>query len=144
MEHFETATRLNPNDPDSLVHYSDVLFLAGKTQQALETMVEAIRLNPHAPSVFYWILGQAQMACGQYSEAVVTLSRSETYRSYSRRIHTVAFHLCGHETEARFEADMCKAIWPEWSCEEWVSTRPFRKQEDRDFWLNGFKAVGFK
>lgn len=144
LQHLETATSLNPNDPDSLVRYSDILFLAGNSQQALKTIIEAIRLNPRASGVYYWILGQAQMGCGQYEEAIVTLSRNETYRTISRKILAVAFHLCGQETQARFEADMCMAIWPEWSCEEWAATRPFRKQEDRDFWLNGFKAVGFK
>ena len=144
LKHFETATQLNPNDPSTLVRYSDIQYLAGNPQQALKTIIEAIRLNPRAPGVYYWILGQAQIGCGQYAEAVVTLSRTETYRTVSRKILAVAFQLCGRETEAKFEADMCMAIWPEWSCEEWVSTRPFRKQEDRDFWLNGFKAVGFK
>lgn len=144
LEHVETAIRLNPNDAGSLLFYSDLLFLSGNAPQALENTVKAIRLNPRAPGSYYWGLGQAQAACGQYAEAIVTLSRSETYRSQSRKILAVAYHLCGRENEAKIEAEMCMAVWPDWSCEEWAATRPFRKQEDREFWLKGFKAVGFK
>lgn len=57
LEHFEMATQLNPNDSYSLFLNSDVLVLAGHPQRALQTIIEAIRLNPRAPGHYYWILG---------------------------------------------------------------------------------------
>ncbi|UXN58509.1 hypothetical protein [Phyllobacterium zundukense] len=43
--------------------------------EAIEQVRKALRLNPHWPGWYYWMLGQAQYAIGDYNSAIQTLRR---------------------------------------------------------------------
>ena len=140
---FQKSLVMNPNDADAHSIYSDFLFLDGKPQQALQSAAMALRLNPHPPGWHIWLLGQAQIACGQYTEAIQTLKREETYRSPSNRILAVALALSGRHDEARIEARAHLDSNPTWRYRFWIETRPLQKPEDVEFWCNAYRLAGF-
>jgi adenylate cyclase len=66
----ERAVALDPNDADSYVNQALVLNLAGRPEEALQSMEQAMRLNPRSPP---WYLNQAGWAyrmTGRYAEAI--------------------------------------------------------------------------
>jgi TolB-like protein/Tfp pilus assembly protein PilF len=140
---FKTAIRLNPNDADSLCRYSDFNFFAGNGETAIEYAAKALRLNPKPPGWYYWCLGQAQIACGKYADAVVTLKRPETYRTYSRRDLCVALFKSGRVAEAQDEARLFIASNPEWRISTtFEGEAAFKNLEDKQFWIEAYREVG--
>ncbi len=139
---FQESISINPNDPDAHSIYSDFLFLDGEHEASLVEARAALRLNPHPPGWHLWLLGQAQIASGEYGEAVETLSREGTYRTVSRRILAVALALEGRDQEAKHEVRSYLANDSGWSFKRWIATRPFQKQADIEFWENAYRRAG--
>ena len=49
IKHFEAASRLRPEDPDSLLHLARALARSGDFDRALKALAEFIRLEPDSP-----------------------------------------------------------------------------------------------
>ena len=134
---------MNPNDADAHSIYSDFLFLDGEHDAALVEALTALRLDPHPPGWHLWLLGQAQIACGLYNEAIDTLTLESTYRTASRRILAVSLALLGRQQEANHEAQSYLANDPQWRFKRWMDTRPFQKQADVTFWESAYSLASF-
>jgi adenylate cyclase len=140
--HFEASLRMNPNDADALAIFSDFKLRAGVPEEAMEFVTKALRLNPHPPGWYYWILGDAQVANGQYEYAVATLRREETYRSGSRRILAAALALSGRVEEAREEAKFFLVDNPHFRITKWVGNLAVKDQKDAKFWFDAYLLAG--
>jgi TolB-like protein len=140
--HCETSFRLNPNDANALAEISDLKTLVGKPQEGVEFAERALRLNPHPPHWYYWNLGFAQFANGQYEDAVRTLRREETYRTVSRRILAAGLARLGRVSEARDEAKIFLATSPHWRISKWVESQPFKNPKDAQAWIDAYRLAG--
>ena len=117
--------------------------MSGKPHEAIECATRALRLNPHPPGFYYWFLGQAQIAAGQYEEAVSTLKREETYRTTSRRDLCVALVKLGRISEAREEAKLFMLSNPDWRISTTFEVEAvFKNPDDKQFWVDGYRAAG--
>lgn len=139
---FEASLRQNPNDADAHSSYSDFKLAMGNAQEAVDSAITAMRLNPHPPGWYFWDLGNAQVAVGQYEEAITTLRREETYRTGSRKTLAVALALLGRNQEAIEEAQFFLASNPQWNIGHWKETHWFRHQQDMQFWVDAFRLIG--
>ncbi len=79
----ERAIALDPNNADSYTMQANTLNLAGRPEEALRMVEQAMRLNPHYPPLNLHILGVAYSLTGRSTEAVATeqefLSRSPSH-----------------------------------------------------------------
>ena len=123
---FEISLRLNPNDADVWAEFADLRSFEGRGVEAIAYAQKAFRLNPHPPSFYFWILGFAQFAAGQYEEAVRTLKNEATYRTGSRRLLAAALSQLGQLEEAREEAKLYLARNPQFRIGHWFETHPYR------------------
>ena len=139
---YNAAIRLNPNNADAFADIAYFHVMNGKPQEAVSAAANALRLNPRPPGWYYWITGAAQVASGQYDNAVITLRREETYRSASRRMLATALALLGRTSEAQAEATLFLATSPHWRISTWVETQPFKNPRDADFWIGAFRRAG--
>ena len=142
LSHYEASLRLNPNDADALAGFADFLVTIGKPKEALDSMFSALRLNPHHPGWYYWVLGTAQIANGQYEDAVVTLRREEIYRAPSRRYLVAALALSGRVQEAKEEARFFLAAYPHWRISTFMETHRNKSQKDDQLWIDAFRLGG--
>jgi TolB-like protein len=140
--HCETAIRLNPNDAYAFAELGDLKTLMGEPQQAVQCAERALRLNPHPPQCFYWNLGFAQFANGQYDDAVRTLRREETHRTPTRRILAAALARLGRVQEAREEARLFLSTSPHWRISKWVESQPFTNPKDAQAWIDAYRLAG--
>jgi tetratricopeptide (TPR) repeat protein len=69
----ERATTLDPNNADSYLARAEMLSFAGRPVESLRMVEQAMRLNPHYPSTYLWVLGRAYRWTGRYTEAVAAL-----------------------------------------------------------------------
>ncbi len=140
-QEFETALRLNPNDADAWSNLADLNVMEGRGAEAVNCVEKAFRLNPTA-SAYYWDLGQAQYAAGQYEAAVKTLRNEATYRTGSRRFLAAALAQLGRLEEAREEARLYMAQNPHFRISYWVKTQPFRHPATRERFVDGYRRAG--
>jgi len=69
----ERAIALDPNNADSYVAQAEVLNFAGRPEDALQMMEQAMRLNPHYPTWYLVESGWAYHLMGRYDEAIAVL-----------------------------------------------------------------------
>src|SRR5262245_23663666 len=81
----ERAIALDPNNADSYAVLAEALNVAGKPEEALRAVAQAMRLNPRYPPWYAFELGWAYQLTGRYAEAIATLkeviSRSPNFLS---------------------------------------------------------------
>ncbi len=138
----ETSLRMNPSDADAFVMMADFKFMTGQVKEALESVAMALRLNPHPPGWYYWYLGFAQVANGQYDLAVATLRREETYRTGSRRILAAALALSGNIEEAKAEAKYFLASNPDFSIARWIANQQDANGQNLQRIIEGYRLAG--
>jgi TolB-like protein/class 3 adenylate cyclase len=139
---FEISLRLNPNDADTWDFLSDFKVMQGLGLEAVACSDKAMRLSPHPQSGYYWGLGQAQYAAGQYEAAVKTLRNDATYRTGSRRFLAAALAQLGKLEEAREEARLYVAQNPHFRISYWAETQPFRDLATREKFVEGYRMAG--
>ena len=110
--------------------------------EAIACVEKAFRLNPHPPSFYFWNLGLAQFAAGQYEAAVKTLRNDATYRTESRRVLAAALAQLGQLEEAREEAKLYLSRNPHFRISHWVETMPYRDMATRDRFVEGYRKAG--
>ncbi|MBZ9867011.1 adenylate/guanylate cyclase domain-containing protein [Mesorhizobium sp. CA15] len=139
---FNAAVQLNPNNADAVAWMGELQVYLGKPQAALITCEEALRLNPRPPGWYFWSMGAAQIASGQYEKAVATLSRDETYGTGSREILIAALGLAGRVSEAREEGRLFLAGNPEWKIADFTANLPFRDMTAARPFVEGWRLAG--
>ena len=70
------AISLDINDPAGHLAMANALMKDKRPGEAIESMQQAMRLDPHYPAFFLTRLGRAQFDLGKYEEAVDTLERA--------------------------------------------------------------------
>jgi adenylate cyclase len=74
----ERAIALDPNDEISYLVQADVLNIAGRPEEAMRAVAQAMRLNPRYPPNSLFELGYAYCLTGRYAEAIVTLKETSS------------------------------------------------------------------
>ncbi|HBD09224.1 MAG TPA: hypothetical protein DCZ69_13280, partial [Syntrophobacteraceae bacterium] len=73
IEEGERAIVLDPNNADSYAFQADILISAGRPEEALSAVAQAMRLNPRCPAFYLLQLGAAYRMAGRYAQAIATL-----------------------------------------------------------------------
>ena len=69
----ERAVALDPNNADSYFRQAEILSFAGRLEEALRSVEQAMRLNPHYPPMYLIQAGWAYNSTGRYEEAITAL-----------------------------------------------------------------------
>lgn len=139
---FAKALALDPNEADAWAALSDITVLAGRIEEGLEQIRRAFRLNPFPASWYYLPLGQALYAAGQHESVIEALRRDETHRTSSRRFLAASLAQLGQLDEAHAEAELFLVGNPEFSIRHWAAMEPFRDDELRERFVDGFRKAG--
>lgn len=137
-----SAFQLNPNSADALIVAAEIAIYRGEPKLGIEYATKALRLDPQPASWYFWILGQAEYAAHQYDEAIITLSREETYRTGSRRILAASLAQAGRIEEAKDEASFFMASNPDFTISYWEETQPIRDPHIRNHFVEGYRKAG--
>jgi tetratricopeptide (TPR) repeat protein len=103
----DRAIALDPNNADSYARQAEALNFAGRPEEALQALEQAMRLNPRYPPSYLFRLGWAYHMTGRYAEAVATLK--ETLR---RSPNDLAAHL-----------NLAFSYWGQWVSQQSPDTR---------------------
>ncbi|MER9214532.1 adenylate/guanylate cyclase domain-containing protein [Mesorhizobium sp. M0663] len=139
---FDAAHELDPNHADAWAMQAELTTEKGRPAEAIEQVRRALRLNPHPPGWYYWMLGQAQYALGDYESAILTLRRPETYRTTSRRLLAASLAQLGRLEEAGWEAKMFMISNPHFTIRHWSDSQPFPAEDVRRHIVEGYRMAG--
>ncbi len=143
----ERAIALDPNDADSYIAMAYALTYAGNPKEALNFVDKAIRLDPHYPAYYLFVLGLAHFVMEQFENAVTLFERALKINpeNYVPLIPLAAAQAHLDQTEkAAATIEKLHAVLP-------ILTLSFVKQSpissykdpaDKDRLLNGLRKAG--
>jgi tetratricopeptide (TPR) repeat protein len=69
---YKRGLSLNPNDADLMSELADALAFSGRSEEAVELLGRAMRLNPFYPDEYLWNLAGAYYNIKDYEKAIET------------------------------------------------------------------------
>jgi TolB-like protein/Tfp pilus assembly protein PilF len=147
IEEAQKAIGLSPNS--DLVHQylGFCLRYGGRPKEAIPVLKKAIRLNPFTPSVILYNLGLSYLFSGQYEEAITECKKATTLEPNNLGAHlalTMAYSVSGRDEEARAAAAEVLRIEPKFSVEYFSKTIVYKRQTDRDRFIEALRKAGLK
>jgi TolB-like protein/predicted Zn-dependent protease len=140
--HTSLATRLNPNDAESIAHRGLLELYTGRPQQALQSMDLARRLNPTPPN-YYWVAdGLALYHLRRYTDAAKAFERATAWRPYVYRYLAACYAQLGHLAEARELVAKSLKLQPGFTLAVWAGVEPYASRADLDLMLAGMRKAG--
>jgi adenylate cyclase len=82
ISHFERSTALNPNDANGIAQMGSVLAMAGRAEEGVNLIREAMRLNPFHPDWYWSSLAVAAYAAHRYEDALGANRRMASRTAY--------------------------------------------------------------
>src|SRR4030095_10064024 len=116
----ERAIALDSNFAEAYTWLGEILKFAGRPEEVMGLIEKAMRLNPHYPPLYLFILGEAYRSTGRYEEAIAAYKRVLTRNPNLLLAHlglAVVYSELGREEEARAEAAEVLRLNPKYSLE---------------------------
>ena len=140
----ERGVELNPNSSEAHDLLGMTLNFAGRPEEAIPVFKKAIRLEPFAPSKYYYHLGGSYLRTGQCDEAISACEEAVRRGSNNPAAHqtaTAAYSMCGREEEARTAAGEVLRLSPNFSCDHYAKRSPYKNQDDIDRLVGAFRKA---
>jgi TolB-like protein/class 3 adenylate cyclase len=154
--HFDRAHALNPNDTDGLTYRSSYLAYTAQCEEAIQTFMQALRLDPNYPDKYLGSAVVANVLCRRYEEAIRFGSQTsrDIWPEFPGWLAVAQAHL-GNLAEARSLGAAfihnVRAIWrgsPDVDERELVRwffmDNPIQHQADIDQFTEGLRIAGVK
>jgi adenylate cyclase len=143
--HLIQASNLNPNNSYHPAVLCELYALLGRPTEALECSDRAIRLNPLHPDWYSVHRAEAYYVAHRYLEAVSALNKTTGNSStapWQRIVAAACYTMAGMSGEAKSHVVEVLAARPNFSCQEYVSNRPFGSEAVAALWLEGLLKAG--
>lgn len=140
--HHKKALSLNPYDCHIMALRSPLATYLGKPEEGIEWATRALSLNPGHPSWYITNLGLARYSARNYAEAAATYATVPEPQVGVTAALAAARAQMGDATGAALAAKATLAREPAFSSAFFLSTRPFKRAEDRAHLLEGLLGAG--
>ncbi len=138
---YERASLLNPNDADLMSDMADALAHAGQSEEAIELLHKAMRINPFYPDQYLWHLGGAYYNLHRYEEAIHAIESMQN-STEGRRVLAASYAQMGRMDEARQHAQKVLEAHPNFNVEQWGKVVPDRLEADVAHFAEGLRKAG--
>jgi TolB-like protein/class 3 adenylate cyclase/cytochrome c-type biogenesis protein CcmH/NrfG len=139
------AIELDPNYADAHAMLANVLHFVGKADEGLKHIETAIRLNPHHPFWYFFVVGANQYMLGDYEAAVASfkkaIERNPNWRP-SRLYVVSAYGHLGRVDDAEWEIEELKALGFEPTIANWNKRLSIQDETFRARYFEGLRKLG--
>jgi len=139
------AIEIDPNYANGRVLLASVLYYAGRAEEGLSQMQEAILLNPHHPHNYPFHLGQAYFILGNYDKAIELFRQGLASNPTSQRLRlwlVSAYALSGKQNDAEWELDLILIKDSDFSLKRIQQAYPFKYSADLGVFIDGLRKAG--
>jgi TolB-like protein/DNA-binding winged helix-turn-helix (wHTH) protein len=143
----EKAIEFDPNDANGHVLLATLLYYAGRPEEGLARIREAMRINPHHPYNYHFHLGQAYFVLHRYPEAIDAFQRGLSSNPASERMRVwlaAALARSGDVDSAQWEAEQIRAANADFSLQRVTDAFPFKDPDDMEQFLAGLRLAGLE
>jgi adenylate cyclase len=140
---YRRARSLNPNDADLLSDMADALAHYGRSEESIELLERATRLNPFYPDQYLWHLGGAYYNLKRYEDVITTVQKMHNPIE-GRRLLAASYAQLGRMTEAHEEARLLLEAHPNFSLEHWSKILPDRLEDETSHYVEGLRKAGLR
>ena len=138
---YQRAMILNPNDADLMSDMADALAHSGRSEEAVELLLKAMRLNPFYPDQYIWHLGGAYFNLKRYEDAINTIKTMQN-PTEGRRLLAASYGLLDRKAEAEAEAQHVLKAHPQFNVDRWAEVQPDKFEDDVLHFVEGLKRAG--
>jgi Tfp pilus assembly protein PilF len=139
---YHRALDINPNDPDVLADFGDLLISDGTPELAIEPLTLAIHLRPKRAGMYRYYLAGALVALGDDETVISLLSRNDDDILEGHRVMAGSCARLGMGDRAAFHADLAMKAHPEFSLAHWRSILPIRDPDTSELVIEGMERAG--
>ena len=143
----EKAIELDPSYANGRVLLATLLYYAGRPEEGLARIKQAIALNPHHPYNYPFHLGQAYYVLGRYGEAIAALQQGLASNPASERLHiwlAAAYAQSGNIEDAKWEMDEVLLGNPDFNLDRLKRAFPFSDPADLEHFMEGLRKAGLE
>jgi len=141
VAHYERALALNPSDALLLMLMADSWCYLGRSKEAIELALKAMRLNPNHPYWYERMLAFTYYSGKQYAEALSVLERMANLRG-SRRMLAATYAKLGQLEKARAVAKEFLEDNPHFSIARWAAGEPYENPVDLEDYADAMRRSG--
>jgi TolB-like protein len=141
----ERSLAMEPNSTHSHYHMARVLIYAGRSEEAVDHMNMAMRLDPQYPAYYLRHLGLARFCMGQMEEAVTLFERAQKRIPESPVTALAAtYAYLGREQEAKdlLTEFIKRRDFKNLNVKKLMRYYPFKDPKDADRFAKGFHMAG--
>lgn len=143
--HLERALELNPNDADAFALMGTFFQDTCKCQEAIDSYLKAMRLNPYYPAWYVWKLGSAYYDARLYEDALIPLreaiDRNPKFKR-ARLVLVATYAQLDRIEEARNQVERLLADHPDASMKHERQLKLWGDEEGLEHWLEGLRKAG--
>jgi adenylate cyclase len=137
----------DPSYANADVLLATLLYYAGRPEEGLARIKQAMALNPHHPYNYHFHLGQAYFVLHRYKEAIDAFNLGLSSYPASERMRVwlaAALAQSGNIEDAQWEGEQVMADNPDFSVDRMTQSFPFNNPADLDNFISGLRKAGLK
>ena len=145
ISELEIARDLFPNNADINAGLGTILNDAGKPEEAISVLKNAIRLNPIPPGWYLGRLGDGYRLTRQYEKAVHKYKEAIQLEPDDMISHlnlALCYVKLGREADAHAEAKEVLRINPKFSAESYAKHIPLKDEASKKLFIDGMRKAG--
>ena len=145
LSELQKALELNPGDADVMTDYAWTLNYIGRTEEAIEWALKAMRINPHHPEWYIMQLGPIYYDAHRYQDAIETIESLRNFETIWTDFYLAASHAqLGHQTEARQALQGALKLDPQATIEGWITSEnvPYKDPSYAEHLREGLRDAG--
>jgi TolB-like protein/DNA-binding winged helix-turn-helix (wHTH) protein/Tfp pilus assembly protein PilF len=143
----QKAIEYDPNYANGYVLLATLLYYAGRPEEGLKRIREAMQINPHHPYNYHFHLGQAYFVLHRYQEAIDAFNNGLSSNPASERMRVwlaASLAYSGDIEAAQWEAQQIVAANPDFSLQRMAHAFPFKDPDDADHFIAGLRLAGLQ
>ena len=149
LAEFELALELNPNFSPARGYYGVALTYCGRWEEGDRAARHALRLSPRDPfaAIYCGVAAYSQFVGRNYEEAIRLSREALRHRADfvgAHRVLTAAAAAGGFDDVASAALKELRRVQPNISLEWIANEMPFKREEDRVCYLDGFRRAGLR
>jgi TolB-like protein len=142
IDAYRRAVELNPNGQDLLMYFGWALTYAGRPDEGIAFMHQAIDRNPYHPRRYLLDVAWAHFVARRYQAAVDALERRNPRTLGTRKLLALCYAMLGREADAAREMTPFLQVEPHFTIKRAALLEPFAREEDLQHYVRALRAAG--